>query len=405
MIRFKKLAAAAVPVPPDGYAALFVDAATGLPAAKDSTDTVIPLKGTPGENGVGVPVGGTVGQFIAKTEGGTQWVDPPAGALPAGGAVGQVVTKSADGAIWADAAAGGESAGEWTDVLGEVIWSLSGPDDAPDDITNPIELRAFLTGIDDRPSSEQAGLVAYLQNLTITHPGKRVAGVRMEAAAAAVYRGRDNVYDENGEIVYDGGEAVTVDVQAMLYASVGRDYYEIGHIENNATAAFGFEFVAPLEDLAFGVCVGDLFDIHGEPGYDYLRFEITRLDVLLVDSILSFETSQLPMTPIPVIGHGRGSSGGFNIHKEGDLAETTTIAIVGCYDNDLPLIGDPAEIYAPALRVDDWVEVSPAIEIPETETGWESNALADIGAGEVLCKVSLDGAAPVLALIANNPGT
>lgn len=51
MIRFKEAAAAAVPTPPNGYATLFVDAATGLPAAKDSSGAVISLKGADGAGG------------------------------------------------------------------------------------------------------------------------------------------------------------------------------------------------------------------------------------------------------------------------------------------------------------------------------------------------------------------
>lgn len=83
MIRFKEAAAAAVPTPPNGYATLFVDAATGLPAAKDSSGAVISLKGADGADGTpgeGIPGGGTVGQVVTKTSGGTAWADVPTGA-------------------------------------------------------------------------------------------------------------------------------------------------------------------------------------------------------------------------------------------------------------------------------------------------------------------------------------
>lgn len=81
MIRFKKAAAAEVPTPPANYATLFVDTATGLPAAKDSTGTVIPLKGA---DGAALPTGGTAGQVLTKTSDSAAWADAPAGDTPAG---------------------------------------------------------------------------------------------------------------------------------------------------------------------------------------------------------------------------------------------------------------------------------------------------------------------------------
>ena len=96
MIRFKKAAAEAVPTPPQDYATLFVDAATGQPAAKDSAGVVVSLKGAdgaPGTPGTGVPTGGTAGQVLTKTDGGAAWADAPAG----GG--------------------GGEPAGTWVSLL------------------------------------------------------------------------------------------------------------------------------------------------------------------------------------------------------------------------------------------------------------------------------------------------
>lgn len=90
MIRFKKSAAGDVPAPPAGYATLFVDAATGLPAAKTDDGNVVPLKGADGaqgadgNDGAGVPADGTPGQVLTKIEGGAAWDDAPAGGAPSG---------------------------------------------------------------------------------------------------------------------------------------------------------------------------------------------------------------------------------------------------------------------------------------------------------------------------------
>ncbi|WP_447936940.1 hypothetical protein [Thermomonas fusca] len=84
MIRFKVAAASAVPTPPAGYATLFIDAATGLPAAKIDTDIVVPLKGDPGEPGPGLPAGGEPGQVVTKTAEGTTWATPVDGGAAAG---------------------------------------------------------------------------------------------------------------------------------------------------------------------------------------------------------------------------------------------------------------------------------------------------------------------------------
>ena len=84
MIRFQLTAASGVPTPPAGCATLFVDAATGLPAAKIDTDAVVPLKGDQGAPGPGLPAGGTPGQVVVKTSEGTAWADPAGGSEPAG---------------------------------------------------------------------------------------------------------------------------------------------------------------------------------------------------------------------------------------------------------------------------------------------------------------------------------
>lgn len=82
-----------------------------------------PQSGTPGDDGVGVPVGGTAGQVLAKIDGtnyNTEWVDPATGSgVPNGGTTGQVLKKqsNADGdADWEDESGGGPAD---TDALSE----------------------------------------------------------------------------------------------------------------------------------------------------------------------------------------------------------------------------------------------------------------------------------------------
>ncbi len=107
MISFKRSTASAVPTPPAGYATLFVDDATGLPAAKDSSGAVISLKGADGLNGTN----GTNGADGADGADGA-----PGEGIPSGGTVGQVVTKTSGGATWADVPTGAPS-GTWMNLL------------------------------------------------------------------------------------------------------------------------------------------------------------------------------------------------------------------------------------------------------------------------------------------------
>lgn len=121
MIRFKRNTASAVPTPPAGYATLFVDDATGLPAAKDSSGAVISLKGADGLNGTN----GTNGADGADGADGA-----PGEGIPSGGTVGQVVTKTSGGATWADVPTGTPS-GTWMNLLP--------PDgEATDDVGDPL---------------------------------------------------------------------------------------------------------------------------------------------------------------------------------------------------------------------------------------------------------------------------
>lgn len=60
-------------------------------------------QGDPGPAGVGVPDGGTDGQFLGKTADGTAWVDPPQSGLPTGGTpYQQLVTDGNGNTKWED---------------------------------------------------------------------------------------------------------------------------------------------------------------------------------------------------------------------------------------------------------------------------------------------------------------
>ena len=84
MITSPLRAAADVPIPPAGYCTRFVDAATGLPAAKLHDGTVVSMRGDQGPPGAGLPEGGTPGQVVVKTSEGAAWADPAGGNAPTG---------------------------------------------------------------------------------------------------------------------------------------------------------------------------------------------------------------------------------------------------------------------------------------------------------------------------------
>lgn len=74
-------------------------------------------KGDPGPAGIGVPDGGTEGQIIVKTAGGTAWADLPESGLPTGGApYQQLVTDGTGTAKWED-----RLAYETVPVLTEIV--------------------------------------------------------------------------------------------------------------------------------------------------------------------------------------------------------------------------------------------------------------------------------------------
>lgn len=84
-------------------------------------------KGDPGPAGIGVPDGGTEGQIIVKTAGGTAWADLPESGLPTGGApYQQLVTDGTGKATWEDRLA--YEGVIWDEKLRETVpFTLNGP--------------------------------------------------------------------------------------------------------------------------------------------------------------------------------------------------------------------------------------------------------------------------------------
>ncbi len=151
----------------------------------------------------------------------------------------------------------------------------------------------------------------------------------------------------------------------------------------------------------------------------WAEISVTQCD-LLMDSSGTVATDPLTMTPLAVTGQNNSGSGGGHIAKAGTLASATTIEIVGYYPSD---VGDLAassatNFYAPRwINEDDYVAVEPAAAIPvfgaeppagsEGDWGWIGGDAFDttIPADQwSICKVKIDGGAPVFALLSNMAG-
>lgn len=99
------------------------------------TDTGKPSRGEMGPAGIGVPDGGTEGQFLGKTGDGPAWVDIPESGLPSGGApYQQLVTDSTGAAKWEDRLAYREELVSVDLVEGTVFYKVSSK--IPDGITD-----------------------------------------------------------------------------------------------------------------------------------------------------------------------------------------------------------------------------------------------------------------------------
>lgn len=141
----------------------------------------------------------------------------------------------------------------------------------------------------------------------------------------------------------------------------------------------------------------------------------TQLDCLLEDTG-AVVLSPISMTPIAVMGKSAGGSGGGYIEKAGDLASVTAINVVGYYTDDAIGLDGMSDLYGPAwMNPENHVVVDPPVEIPSDGSfspflgnwGWSGGSCPVPGlpeGGAYVCEVTLDGGAPVLALLFNEAG-
>lgn len=106
------------------------DQLVGFNSAGEATAVPKPTYTADDVGAISNPGGGTTGQVLTKTDGGSEWADAPDG-LPSGGEEGQVLTKTASGAQWddvpSDLPAGGTDGQILTKTTDGVAWS-----DAPE---------------------------------------------------------------------------------------------------------------------------------------------------------------------------------------------------------------------------------------------------------------------------------
>lgn len=106
------------------------DQLVGFNSAGEAIAVVKPTYTAADVGAISNPGGGTTGQVLTKTDGGSEWADAPDG-LPSGGEEGQVLTKTASGAQWddvpSDLPAGGTDGQILTKTADGVAWS-----DAPE---------------------------------------------------------------------------------------------------------------------------------------------------------------------------------------------------------------------------------------------------------------------------------
>lgn len=351
MIRFKKSDAADVPAPPAGYATLFVDTATGLPAAKGSDGIVVSLKGdpgAPGDDGVGIPAGGTVGQ---------------------------VVTRTVGGAAWQDAPSGGEGGAPFVDALAD----------------------AYLE-VDEEPTTEP----------------HEFAYVQLEYEASGASRGLNIVYPvPAGKIVQKVRVTLRETLSGLFTSMAHTGDFErpsIIPLGNDETGEFVLE-VEPWEhsEGKVGVGAGVALENDGaSPRAAYLGFELVGFAAQLIDIPDSSTLTDLDLVDIPVVAASNGGSGGCTIAKA-DHPAATVIEILGYYDYPARSLVGVNALYPPAWPEEGYVAVTPtAIENigEDGDWGWigGSAPIAFPKQQPYLCKVSIDGAAPAYALLLNAPG-
>lgn len=362
MIRFKKAAAADVPVPPAGYVTLFVDTATGQPSAKDSAGVVVSLKGTDGEDG-----------------------DDGVAGLPEGGTLGQVLTRSADGAAWADAPAGEGGAVPWVDYLADSEF-------VPGDyVVAAHKLEMRMTEYEADGASRGVAL-------RFTPPeGKRAINARLGVDIRLIGNFGDATHTGSVDLAADGfpapgnGQLSEYQVERELYSP---------NKDGDYLLDFGVSLTSGAYDLPF---------------VQYLSIEVTSLEVQFVDNYSEQDGEPLDVAPIPVMALSNGGGGGTRIPKA-DHPGATTIEILGYYD--LPAAPDGSiassvagddEFYPIAFPESAYVEVAPTAIDPTflagDAWGWYGGAAPIAFPAEqcYLCKVRIDGGAPMFAML-NNAG-
>lgn len=214
-------------------------------------------------------------------------------------------------------------------------------------------------------------------------------------------------------VVLDITKADTGIADAGLYALRVNDAHEFALQPGTNTIEFDFEVVplpAPF-NVDFGIVENDTTNVADA----WASIAVTQCDVL-THLIGTVSTEPLAMTLIQVQGINNGGSGGFHILPAGALSAVAAVAIVGYYNNAGDAPEGATELYAPRwLNADDYVAVDPPVALPVFGAGsgyegswgwWNDNPLySTLPASTVsVCKVTLDGAAPVLAILPNLAG-
>lgn len=179
------------------------------------------------------------------------------------------------------------------------------------------------------------------------------------------------------------------------------------------TIEFDFD-VAPLSapfHVAFGIVENDATNVADA----WASIDVTQCDVL-AQPVGTVATGPLAMTPIQVQGVHNAGGGGFHIPQAGALSAVAAVAIVGYYANATDAPEGAAELYAPRwLAADDYVVVDPPVALPvfDANSGiegswgwWSSDPLYGTLPADTIsvCKVTLDGGTPVLAILPNLAG-
>ena len=167
--------------------------------------------------------------------------------------------------------------------------------------------------------------------------------------------------------------------------------------------------VAPGHDPDADVGIEVLCDDATNVQVAWADLQVTQLECL-VENAGEVALSPISLTPITVMGNSLGGSGGGWIQKAGDLSMVNTIEVTGFFTADAIALAGQTELYGPAwLAPEAHVALGAPVAIPVDEGGWgwvggscPVPGLPEGGA--YLCEVTLDGGAPVLALLFNQEG-